>query len=62
MGRKLVSAAFLLGIAVASPAHAVDKATAVLKDASGNEVGTATLTTTPRGVLISLDLTRPSTG
>ena len=33
------------------------KASAVLKDANGNEVGKATLTATPSGVLINLDLT-----
>jgi len=42
---------------LASPALAVDKASAVLKDAGGKEVGKATLTSTPSGVLINLDLT-----
>jgi Cu-Zn family superoxide dismutase len=42
---------------LASPALAVDKASAVLKDAQGNEVGKATFTSTPSGVLINLDLT-----
>ena len=41
----------------ASPALAVDKASAVLKDAQGNDVGKATFTSTPSGVLIVLDLT-----
>jgi Cu-Zn family superoxide dismutase len=50
-------AALLLGAAVASPALAADAATAVLKDASGKEVGSAVLTATPSGVLISLTLT-----
>lgn len=51
-------AAVLAGaILFASPALAADKASAVLKDAEGNEVGKATLTATPSGVLISLDLT-----
>jgi len=49
-------------LSLAAPALAVDTASAVLKDASGKEVGAATLTVTPSGVLISLDLTavRPS--
>jgi Cu-Zn family superoxide dismutase len=42
---------------LAAPAFAADKAGAVLKDAQGAEVGRATLTTTPSGVLISLELT-----
>jgi Cu-Zn family superoxide dismutase len=59
MARKSVSAVFLLGmvLAFASPALAVDTASAVLKDASGKDVGKATLTVTPSGVLVSLDLT-----
>jgi Cu-Zn family superoxide dismutase len=44
-------------LSLAAPALAVDTASAVLKDASGKEVGAATLTVTPSGVLISLDLT-----
>ena len=44
-------------LSLAAPALAVDTASAVLKDASGREVGAATLTVTPSGVLISLDLT-----
>ena len=50
----LFAAGFVLAVA---PAHAVDKASAVLKDASGKEVGKAELTDTPSGVLIRLDLT-----
>jgi Cu-Zn family superoxide dismutase len=42
---------------LASPLLAVDKASAVLKDAQGNEVGKATLTSTPSGTLINIDLT-----
>jgi Cu-Zn family superoxide dismutase len=59
MGRKGVwLAASLAGaLLVASPALAVDKAGAVLKDANGNEVGKVTLTSTPSGLLIGLDLT-----
>ena len=44
-------------LSLAAPALAVDTASAVLRDASGKEVGAATLTVTPSGVLISLDLT-----
>jgi superoxide dismutase, Cu-Zn family len=44
-------------LSLAAPALAVDTASAVLKDASGKEVGAATFTVTPSGVLISLDLT-----
>jgi superoxide dismutase, Cu-Zn family len=54
-GRRMLLAS-LAAIALASPAVAADKASAVLKDAQGAEVGQATLTTTPSGVLISLDL------
>jgi Cu-Zn family superoxide dismutase len=59
MERKSVFAAALLfaSLAFATPAGAVDTATAVLKDASGKEVGKAVLTETPSGVLIRLDLT-----
>ena len=55
----LASAAIFLGagLVLASPALAVDKAGAVLKDANGTEVGKVTLTKTPSGVLLSLDLT-----
>ena len=44
-------------LSLAAPALAVDTPSAVLKDASGKEVGAATFTVTPSGVLISLDLT-----
>ena len=43
-------------LALASPAQAVDAASAVLRDATGKEVGKATLTVNPSGVLVSLDL------
>jgi Cu-Zn family superoxide dismutase len=64
MRKKLVSAAIVVGaaLALAAPALAVDKAGAVLKDASGNEVGKATLTNTPSGVLIRLNLTKVPSG
>ncbi|HMK40491.1 MAG TPA: superoxide dismutase family protein [Methyloceanibacter sp.] len=57
----LIGAALLFG---ASPAPAAEdkasqthKAKAVLKDASGKEVGTAIFTTTPSGTLLDLKLT-----
>src|SRR4029450_9914761 len=63
MVRKSTLAAVLaIGFALAAPAVAADKATAVLKDAKGNEVGKAELTATPSGVLISLDLTAVPAG
>jgi len=64
MRQKLVSAAIVLGAALAlgSPAVAAGSATASLKDASGKEVGKATLTETPSGVLIRLDLTGAPSG
>jgi Cu-Zn family superoxide dismutase len=64
MRRKLVPAAIVLGAALAlgSPALAAGSATASLKDASGNEVGRATLTETSSGLLIRLDLTAVPSG
>jgi superoxide dismutase, Cu-Zn family len=58
MGRSTIwLAASVAGtLALASPALAVDTASAVLKDASGKDVGKATLTVAPSGVLVSLDL------
>jgi Cu-Zn family superoxide dismutase len=55
--RSIVLAATLAVPLLAVPALAADKASAVLKDAQGTEIGTATLTTTPSGVLISLNVT-----
>jgi Cu-Zn family superoxide dismutase len=52
-----LAASLAAGLACVAPAFAADQASAVLKDAQGAEVGKATLTTTPSGVLISLDLT-----
>jgi Cu-Zn family superoxide dismutase len=49
-------------VLLAVPAHAADKASAVLKDPSGKEVGTATLATTPSGTLITLELTAAPPG
>ena len=55
MGRKSALAAFLLGVALTSPALAAT-AKATLKDASGKAVGTAALADTPSGLLIKLNL------
>ncbi len=56
----MVSKSVILGAALAlvlvSPALAADKATAVLKDKDGKEVGKVELTDTPSGVLMRLDL------
>jgi Cu-Zn family superoxide dismutase len=63
MVRKSTLAGVLaIGFALAVPAAAADKATAVLKDAKGNEVGKAELTATPSGVLISLNLSAVPAG
>jgi Cu-Zn family superoxide dismutase len=56
-GKSTLAAVLAMGLSLATPAAAADKATAVLKDAKGNEVGNAELTATPSGVLIKLDLT-----
>ncbi len=62
--RKAVLAASLIGTVLlcATPAQAADTAGAVLKDASGKEVGRAMLTDMPSGVLIRLDLTSAPEG
>jgi superoxide dismutase, Cu-Zn family len=58
MERKFTLAASLLvGLIVATPLAAADKASAVLKDKDGKEVGTVELTDTPSGVLMHVDLT-----
>src|SRR5262245_54428396 len=64
MRRKSVSAAFILcaALALASPAVAAGSATATLRDASGNEVGRATLTETTSGLLVRLDVTSAPQG
>jgi hypothetical protein len=51
MKRKpiLLAALVAMSFALAAPAGAADKASAVLKDASGKEVGKAELTNTPSG-------------
>ena len=57
MDRKLTLAALLaITLAIASPALAADKASAVLKDKDGKEVGQVELTETPSGVLLRLTL------
>lgn len=58
MGPKtsLIGALAVLSLAFVSPADAADKASAVLKDKDGKEVGKADLTDTPSGILIHLDL------
>ena len=58
----LLATSLAAAILLASPALAVDRASAVLKDAQGTEIGTATFATTPSGVLISLDLTAAPPG
>jgi superoxide dismutase, Cu-Zn family len=55
--RSIWLAASLAAVLLATPAFAAGQASAVLKNAQGAEVGNATFTTTPSGVLISLDLT-----
>lgn len=55
--RQYCLGASIAAITLAAPALAADKASAVLKDAQGKEVGSATLTALPNGVLIGLDLT-----
>ena len=56
MRGKPVSTAVVAVFLLTSPSLAADAASAVLKDASGNEVGKVELTGTPSGVLLSLDL------
>ena len=57
MDRKLTLAALLaMALVIASPALAVDKASAVLKDKDGQEVGKVERTNTPSGVLMRLSL------
>ncbi len=64
MGRRLlvvgaaVAAVLLLAVAASGKDEpAVEKAFAVLKDAAGKDVGTASFSTTPSGTLIDLNLT-----
>ena len=64
MGRNCIwlGASLAGALLLAPPALAVDKASAVLNDAKGDEVGKATLTSTPSGLLISLELTAVPAG
>jgi superoxide dismutase, Cu-Zn family len=64
MRRNPIPAAFVLctALALASPAVAAGSATATLRDASGKEVGRATLTETTSGLLIRLDVTSAPQG
>jgi superoxide dismutase, Cu-Zn family len=59
MGRKEMWCASAVAVALAfsAPAVAGERATAVLKDADGKEVGTVTLIEVPTGVLLDADLT-----
>jgi superoxide dismutase, Cu-Zn family len=59
MERKVICLASVLigGLILGTPAFAADKATAVLMDPDGNEVGTVTLFEAPSGVLLDVDLT-----
>jgi len=51
------ASALAAAVAFSAPAFAADKATAVLKDANGKEVGKVTLIAVPTGVLLDADLT-----
>jgi superoxide dismutase, Cu-Zn family len=64
MARKglFLAACLTAASLLAAPSLAADKAFAVLKDASGKEVGQVTLTGTPSGVLMSLDLSAVPAG
>jgi Cu-Zn family superoxide dismutase len=55
--KTTIAVAILALIALAAPASAADKATALLKDADGKEVGKVTLIAVPSGVLLAVDLT-----
>ena len=50
------AAAVIGALTLATPVFAADKASAVLQDPKGNEVGQVTLTEVPAGVLLSLEL------
>jgi len=57
-GREIwCASALAAALALSTPALAVDRATAVLKDANGKEVGKVTLIAVPTGVLLDADLT-----
>lgn len=52
----VVATMFFTALTAACPTRAAETASAVLKDGMGKEIGTASLTNTPNGVLIKLDL------
>ena len=57
MGLKATLALAVLTLgALAAPAFAADKASAVLKDPQGNEVGKVILIAVPTGILLDVDL------
>jgi Cu-Zn family superoxide dismutase len=57
-GREIWCGSALAAVlALSTPAFAVDRATAVLKDASGKEVGKVTVIAVPTGVLLDVVLT-----
>jgi Cu-Zn family superoxide dismutase len=57
-GREIwCASALAAALALSTPAFAVDRATAVLKDANGKEVGKVTIIAVPTGVLLDADLT-----
>jgi Cu-Zn family superoxide dismutase len=60
--RAWLATVFFGLVLLAPPALAVDKASAVLKDVAGNEVGKATLVATPSGTLLTLELTAAPPG
>ncbi len=59
MGRKEIwcTSALAAALALSAPAFAAEKATAVLKDAEGKEVGKVTLIAVPTGVLLDANFT-----
>lgn len=62
LNRYWLAASIVAACALSTPAFAVDKAQATLKDPDGKEVGHATLIASQGGVLISLDLTAVPAG
>lgn len=60
--RRLLPAALAMALLAGGPVLAADKASAVLKDPEGKDVGTASLITTPSGTLITLELTAAPPG
>jgi Cu-Zn family superoxide dismutase len=57
-GREIwCASALAAALALSTPAFAVDRAIAVLKDANGKEVGKVTIIAVPTGVLLNADLT-----